>query len=68
MNDDSKKVSVNNACIGCGICATIAPEIFAMNSETGKSEVIPDVDFSEENLKKAKEGAGACPVAAIDIR
>ncbi len=67
MNDNSKKVIVNSACIGCGICATIAPEIFVMNSETGKSEIIPDVDFSEENLEKAKEGAGACPVAAINV-
>ncbi|MCK5471563.1 ferredoxin [Candidatus Gracilibacteria bacterium] len=67
MNNDSKKVVVNDACIGCGICATIASEVFEMNSETNKSEVRKDADFSEENLAKAKAGAEACPVGAIKI-
>jgi len=64
-NSNSKKVVVTDACIGCGICATIAPEIFEMNAETGKSEVRKDADLS--NLEKAAEAAAACPVAAIEI-
>ena len=67
MNDNSKKVTINDACIGCGICATIASEVFEMNSETNKSEVRKNADFSEENLEKAKAGAEACPVGAIKI-
>jgi len=68
MNNDSKKVVVNDACIGCGICATIAPEVFEMNSETSKSELRKNVDFSDENLAKAKAGAEACPVGAIEVK
>jgi ferredoxin len=59
--NDTKPVSVNDTCIGCGICATIAPEIFIMNQN--KSEVKSDADLSD--LTKAKETAEACPVSAI---
>ncbi|MCF7846447.1 MAG: ferredoxin [Candidatus Peribacteraceae bacterium] len=61
----SKKVTVNDACIGCGICATIASEVFAMNSETGKSEVKADADLAD--LSKASEAAAACPTTAIEV-
>lgn len=66
MNDEnSKEVNVTDACIGCGICATIAPEVFEMNTENGKSEVRKNADLS--NLEKAREAAEACPVASIKI-
>ena len=69
QNDDSKPVSINEACIGCGICATMAPDIFVMNSEIGKSEITSDADLSsEENLTKAKSVAEACPVSAIETK
>ncbi len=64
--DDSKPVSVTDACIGCGICATIAPDIFEMNPETNKSDVKTGVNLT--NLEKAKEAAEACPVAAIEVK
>jgi ferredoxin len=76
MNDESKTssandqasnqkpVSVNDACIGCGICATIASEIFTMNTEN-KSEIKSDADLTD--LEKAQESASACPVAAIQV-
>ena len=47
---------------------TIAPEVFAMNSETGKSEVQKGANFSEENLGKARAGAEACPIGAIEVK
>lgn len=50
-----------NACIGCGLCAGMHPEVFAMN-EDGKSEPI-----SQENEAAAKEAASACPVGAISV-
>jgi len=65
-NDDTKPVSVSDACIGCGICVTIAPDVFEMNAETGKSEVKKDADLKD--LTKAKEAATACPVAAIEVK
>lgn len=48
-----------NTCIGCGLCAGMCPDIFAMN-EDGKSHAI-----SQENVSAAKEAAAACPVSAI---
>lgn len=61
MTSPKKKVVVNpDACIGCGICASIAPEVFKMNEE-GKSEVInPDG-------ANATEAVAACPVGAITM-
>lgn len=67
-DDDGKPVIVNDSCIGCGICATIAPDVFEMSAETGKSEVKEDADFSDENIEKAKEAAAACPVEAIEVK
>ncbi|MFH0834215.1 MAG: ferredoxin [Patescibacteria group bacterium] len=61
----SKKIVVNDACIGCGICATIASDFFEMNLETGKSQ--PKATADLKNLEKAKEAVAACPVGAITI-
>ena len=42
------KVKVNeDACIGCGACAAIAPEVFEINDE-GLSTVIVD-EVAKEN-------------------
>lgn len=48
-------------CIGCGLCASIAPKNFKMNSDF-KSEVI-----SQEIDKEAiiVEAIDSCPVQAI---
>ncbi len=50
-----------DACIGCGSCVSVAPEIFDMNDE-GKAEVIKD-----ETTDEAKQAADVCPVDAIDV-
>ncbi|MFA6458716.1 MAG: ferredoxin [Patescibacteria group bacterium] len=59
------KIVISDACIGCGICATIASEVFEMDPASGKSQVRADTDL--KNLKKAEEAAAACPVGAIEI-
>ena len=49
-------------CIGCGLCTSIAPDVFAMNAH-GKAEAVSDTtDANGESAKQAIEG---CPVAAI---
>ena len=49
-------------CIGCGLCTSIAPDVFAMNAD-GKAEAVSDTtDANGESVKQAIEG---CPVAAI---
>ncbi len=50
-----------DACIGCGTCAGLCPDVFKIN-EDGKAEVI-----SEENLDCAKNAASGCPVDAIIV-
>ena len=47
-------------CVGCGMCAGLCPEVFAMTDD-GKSKVIGD------NISCAKEAADSCPVEAISV-
>lgn len=55
-------IKVNaNQCIGCGMCASMCPNVFKINS-MGKSEVISSDDKDKECASSA---AKACPVMAI---
>ncbi|MFA5886952.1 MAG: ferredoxin [Patescibacteria group bacterium] len=51
-----------NKCIGCGMCASLCPEIFQMNLN-GKAEVVNSQE--NDNALKASE---SCPVEAISIK
>jgi ferredoxin len=51
-------------CIGCGLCAQVAPEIYEMQDD--KAVVLSD-DIPEEKADDAKSGADQCPVMAIEI-
>ena len=52
-----------DTCIGCGICASICPEVYVMNDDS-KSEAM-EGDLPPELEAGAQEGANACPVDAI---
>lgn len=54
-----------NKCIGCGLCLSIAYEVFELG-EDGKSKIKEDADLekNKELIKQAKEN---CPVQAIEI-
>ena len=59
------KVTVDrDACIGCGLCAGICPEVFEMDEEN-IAKVIAQPDASTE--ASAKEAADSCPVSAISV-
>ena len=59
------KVKVNeDACIGCGACAAIAPEVFEINDE-GLSTVIVD-EVAKENEEEANDVIDSCPTSAIE--
>lgn len=48
-------------CIGCGVCNSMAPDIFELNDE-GKAYVVDGADFSSADID---EIISSCPVEAI---
>ena len=54
-----------DTCIGCGLCPTIAPEVFDMEDD-GKAHTIVE-EVPENSKEAAKEAEGSCPVAAISV-
>jgi ferredoxin len=58
----TKKVIVNNNCIGCGACIAICPEVFSFGDEW-IAYVNEGVDI--ENISSVDDAKSACPVEAI---
>jgi ferredoxin len=52
-------------CIGCGLCPSIAPDVFELQ-EDGKAHTIAD-PVPEESEDAAKEAEESCPVNAIGV-
>lgn len=55
------KVKVTEECIGCGLCASICPQVFEMDGD--RSTVVGDGDCCVDAVQEA---AAACPVNAIE--
>ena len=49
-------------CIGCGLCAEIAPQVFTLDDE-GVSEIL-DLEGDEE--RQIQEAINECPVECIN--
>jgi len=62
----SGEFSVNDSCIGCVICAEIAPDNFKFNHEQGCGTIgkQPDTDKEACLCVEAKD---ICPVSAIEV-
>lgn len=58
--------TVNDNCIGCGLCASTCPEVFELTDE-GVAVAI-DGDAPVEAADRAEEAKESCPVAAIEER
>jgi ferredoxin len=58
------KYHVNGDCIGCGLCASVCPEVFHMTgdnlSEASGEAVAPAYETA------AREAQESCPVSAIE--
>ena len=60
------KVKVNkDACIGCGACASICPDVFELNDE-GLSEAKVE-EVKEELQDEVRDAADSCPTGAIEV-
>ncbi|MBR3676249.1 MAG: ferredoxin [Alphaproteobacteria bacterium] len=60
-----KRAYVNpDLCIGCGLCVSMAPEVFRLN-EQGLSEAYAETP--EDELDAVVEAVDSCPVKAISI-
>ena len=62
MKDEIKKLSIGPGCIGCGLCESIAPEVFQVRDV---SRVREGVDY-EQYKDKIEKAAQSCPVGVIE--
>lgn len=60
------KYYVNSDCIGCGLCASICPEIFELNGD-GIAQA-KDVEAIQDVQTLAEEAMESCPTSAIEER
>jgi len=61
----AKKIIVDQElCIGCGVCASLCPDVFELQDD-GKAKVV-----DEENCENCdcEEVVNNCPVGAIKIK
>ena len=55
----TKVIIDQEKCIGCGMCASMNPNIFEMDTETGKAKT------DSSDCEGAKGAIEMCPVKAI---
>ncbi len=59
------KATVTEACISCGLCVEICPEVFELpENELARVKADP---VPQEAQAKAREAAESCPTSAIEI-
>ena len=59
-----KAVIDKEACIGCGLCAQVAQDIYEMQ---GDKAVVLGEEIAEDKLSEAQAAMEQCPVNAIVI-
>ncbi len=59
-----KAVVDMDACIGCGLCAQVAPDVYKMEDDKA---VVTMAEISEDMAEQAQSGSDQCPVNAIAV-
>lgn len=59
-----KKITIAPGCIGCGLCESIAPEVFTVNNISRLKDHV-DVEKYEEKILTAVK---SCPVQVISYQ
>lgn len=49
-----------DACIGCGVCSQLCPQVFSLDEDAGKATILAQVA-----CEAIKEAIDSCPVYAI---
>ena len=63
-----KKAHVKkDACIGCGLCTSIASDVFAFGDDGLAENILGnDTELPEEVTNSVQEAADSCPTSAIE--
>ena len=56
------------ACIRCGLCASLCPEVFTLPDNGDAAEATHDDITQRECQIATREAADSCPTAAIIVR
>lgn len=59
------KATVNEDCIGCGMCEGTCPDVFSIGDDGVAHAIEEDVPADAED--SAQEAADNCPVSAITV-
>lgn len=57
------KVTVNEECIGCGLCESTAADVFEINDDGVAEVIVDDASDFEDDVQEAIDN---CPVSAIE--
>ena len=55
---------IHEACIGCGSCVSISPEVFEFDDE-GYAKVKENVQLTDELIEHTTDAMNSCPTNAI---
>lgn len=59
------KAAIDDSCIGCGLCESIASEVFEMGDD-GKAHVIKK-ELSTDDTDAVQEAVDSCPTQSISV-